>query len=140
MKKRLSTAEIRQMRLLAGFLLALITILTVLRYWLHGYPVGIPVGLLIIAAAAVVFMLSFVWPEPLAPAFRLWMVVARAIGWFNAQLLLGILFYLILTPIGRIMRMMGRDPLHKEFNSDKMTFWIPKGEPEDGLERYKRQF
>ncbi len=140
MRKKLSVGETKQMRLVAGVLLALVALLTVIRYWLRGYPTGTPIGLILVAAAAAVFLLSLVWSGPIGPAFRCWMVVARAIGWFNARLLLSLVFYCIFTPIGLVMRLMRRDPLQRQFNSGNMTFWIPKDEPEDGLERYTRQF
>ncbi|HUT03126.1 MAG TPA: SxtJ family membrane protein [bacterium] len=140
MRKRLSVGETKQMRLVAGVLLALVALLTVIRYWLRGYPTGTPIGLILVAATAVVFLLSLVWPGPLAPAFRCWMVVARAIGWFNARLLLSLVFYCMFTPIGLVMRLMRRDPLQRQFNPDKISFWVLKEKSKDGLERYTRQF
>ena len=140
MKKELSRDEIKQLRVVAGALLALVTVVTAIRYLLRGYPEGLPVGLILIAVAAAVFAVALVSPRPLGPAFRCWMALARAIGWFNARLLLSILFYLVFTPIGLIMRLIRRDALQRDFNSSKSSFWIPKEEPKEGLERYTRQF
>jgi riboflavin transporter FmnP len=140
MKKELSRDEIKQLRLFAGALFALVTIVTAIKYLLRGYPKGTPLGLILVAIAGAVFLIALVAPKPLGPAFRCWMVIARVIGWFNARLLLSILFYLVFTPIGLIMRLIGRDALRRDFNSSKGSFWIAKEEPKDGLERYTRQF
>ena len=140
MKKELSRDEIKQLRSVAGVLLALVAVITAIRYLLRGYPEGTPVGLILIAAMAVVFITAILAPRPLGPAFRCWMAFARAAGWFNSRLLLCILFYLVFTPVGLIMRLIRRDALHRDFNSSKSSFWIPKEEPKDGLERYTRQF
>ena len=140
MRKELSREEIKQLRIVAGALLALVTLITAIRYSLRGYPEGTPVGLILIAIAAVVFVVALVSPKPLGPAFRCWMVFARAVGWFNARLLLSVLFYVVFTPIGLIMRLIGRDALKRDFDCDSVSLWIPREESEDGLERYTRQF
>ena len=140
MKKELSRDEVKQLRVFAGALLALATALTTIRYLLRGYPEGTPVGLVLIALATAIFLFALLAPKPLGPAFRFWMAFARAAGWFNSRLLLCILFYLVFTPVGLIMRLIRRDALQRDFNSSKSSFWIPKEEPKDGLERYTRQF
>ncbi len=140
MKKELSKDEIKQLRVVAGVLLVLVTLLTAIKYLLRGLPQGAPIGPILVAIAAVTFLVALLWPRPLGPAFRCWMVIARAIGWFNARLLLSVLFYLVFTPIGLIMRLIKRDALHRDFNSSKNSFWILKEESKDGLERYTKQF
>jgi len=140
MKKELSRDEIKQLRLFAGALFALVTIATAIKYVLRGLPEARPLGLILVAITAALFLCALVAPKPLGPAFRCWMVIAHAIGWFNARLLLSVLFYLVFTPVGLIMRLVGGDPLHRDFGSPKSSFWIAKEEPKDGLERYKRQF
>ena len=140
MKKELSRDETKQLRVVAGVLLALVTVITAIRYLVRGFPEGTPIGLILIAIAAVVFVVALVSPRPLGPAFRCWMALARALGWVMTRLLLSIMFYLVFTPIGLIMRLIRRDVLHRDFNSSKSSFWIPKEDPKDGLERYTRQF
>ncbi|MBN2209001.1 MAG: hypothetical protein JW759_06870 [Candidatus Coatesbacteria bacterium] len=140
MKKELSKDEIKQLRVVAGALFALVTIATAIKYLLRGYPEGRPLGLILAAIAAALFLMALVAPKPLGPAFRCWMVIAHAIGWFNARLLLSVLFYVVFTPIGLMMRLIRRDALQRDFNSSKTSFWIAKEEPKDGPERYKRQF
>ena len=53
-----------------------------------------------------------------------WMVIANSLGFLIMHVLLIILFYFILTPIGLIRRIIGKDPLARE--SDLESYWIKK--------------
>ena len=68
-----------------------------------------------------------------------WMVAAFPIGWTISHVLLGVVYYVVMTPIGLVMRLLGRDPLERRFDRDARTYWVehrPDGEPA----RYFRQF
>jgi hypothetical protein len=72
------------------------------------------------------------------PLYRLWMAAVLPIGWLVSNLLLGAVFYLVITPIGLLARAFGRDPLTRRFEPDADSYWIeddPGGEPG----RYYRQ-
>ncbi len=47
-------------------------------------------------------------PHLLYYPYVIWMVVASILGWLNTKLLLGIIFYLLITPIGLIMKVFGK--------------------------------
>ncbi|HSD50561.1 MAG TPA: SxtJ family membrane protein, partial [Candidatus Methylomirabilis sp.] len=49
-------------------------------------------------------------PGVLAPVEKLWMRMAHALGWFNTRLILGLVYFLVVTPTGMVMRLIGRDP------------------------------
>ena len=79
-------------------------------------------------------------PIILRPVFKLWLKVAHAIGWFNTQLLLSIVFILIFTPTGLVMRLLQKDPMKRKMLAEK-TYWEPY--ELEGLKdksRYERQF
>jgi hypothetical protein len=77
------------------------------------------------AAAAVLCVCALGAPAALAPAYRAWMAVGSALGWVNTRLLLGAVFFLVVTPIGAVMRMTGRDPMHRKFEPGRGTYRIP---------------
>ena len=54
-------------------------------------------------------------PLWLRSAYRSWMPLALALGWLNTRLLLGLVFYGLLTPMGLALRCLGRDPLRRRF-------------------------
>ena len=70
----------------------------------------------------------FLWglaaPSTLGPAYRLWMIVGRALGYINSRILLSIVFFLLVTPIGLTMRLFGRDPLLRARSRQATTYRI----------------
>jgi len=61
------------------------------------------------------------------------------IGLVVSFILLAIFYFLLLTPIGLLFRLMGRDPLHRKFDSSKESYWLTRHPPQS-LGRYFRQF
>ena len=105
--------------------------------WRH-YP-SIESYVLIGLALVLLPIVAFV-PIILRPGFKLWLKIAHAVGWFNTQILLSIVFILIFIPIGLIMRLLGKDPMKRKMQSEG-TYWEPYEIA--GLKdkkRYERQF
>jgi len=75
----------------------------------------------------------------LAPVFRVWGWIAHKIGWFNTRLLLGIIFYLVFTPIGLIMRLFGNDPMKRSLEPERETYWLPVTKPYEPA-NYEKEF
>lgn len=82
---------------------------------------------------AAFFMLTGLFFEPvLRPIHAAWMAFARALAWANTRLLLGVFFYLVLTPLGLVMRLFGKDFLDERIDRSSRSYWIPrKPEPLD---------
>ena len=79
-------------------------------------------------------------PIILRPIFKVWLKVAHAIGWFNTQILLSIVFIIIFVPTGLIMRLFRKDPMNRKMLAEG-TYWEPyelEGLKDKG--RYERQF
>ena len=83
--------------------------------WRH-YP-SIESYVLIGLALVLLPIVAFV-PIILRPVFKLWLKIAHAVGWFNTQILLSIVFILIFIPIGLIMRLLGKDPMKRKMQSE----------------------
>ena len=71
--------------------------------------------------------------------FRGWMFAAYPIGFVISHLILGIVFFLVITPIGLVMRLVGRDPMTRKFDRSADSYWTRRN-PESRAERYFRQF
>jgi hypothetical protein len=79
-----------------------------------------------------------------APAALRWLYVALSvitfpIGWVMSYVILTIMFYLILTPVALVFKLIGRDALHRRFEPAAPTYWI-KRTPPATVKRYFRQF
>ena len=64
---------------------------------------------------------------------------AFPIGLVVSCLILLMVYYLVLTPTGLLMRLFGYDPMQRRFDPGAESYWCPR-EQDDGLKRYFRQF
>ena len=57
---------------------------------------------------------GFAWlaPEGLKWVYQTWMTIGQILGWINTRLVLGIIFYLLITPIGFVKRIVSENPLY----------------------------
>lgn len=78
-------------------------------------------------------------PSPLKFFYIPWMKFAFLLGWINTRIILCIVFYLILTPIGLIMRLF-RDPLDRKIDKDALTYWVKKEKSGIDKTSYEHQF
>ena len=68
-----------------------------------------------------------------------WMLAAVPIGWTLSHIVLGAVYYLVVTPTGLIMRLVGRDPMRRRMDPEADSYWI-KREPQADSSRHFRQF
>jgi hypothetical protein len=68
-----------------------------------------------------------------------WATAFLPLGWTVSQLLLAVVYYVVMTPIGLAMRIIGRDPLHRTFDRSAKTYWVESKPPIDS-KRYFQQF
>jgi hypothetical protein len=119
---------------------------------------GISVGLVFIAISLILFLLSskyffhvlvsgtfltlsgYFLPIILYPAHKAWMTISIILGWISTRVILIILYYLILTPIGLAVKLMGKDFLNVKFEKSKTSYWNQRDQnPYDKLDS-ERQF
>ena len=84
--------------------------------------------------------LGLVLPVLLKPIQKIWMVLAILMGWFMTRIILIILFYLIVTPIGLLARLFGKDFLNTKFNKNPDSYWISKKTITFDKRNYENQF
>ena len=80
------------------------------------------------------------FPKILSPIYKLWMSLAGILGWINTRILLGLIFYLLFTPIGLIMRVLQRDVLKCKIDPNIDTYWVDREKISNIKEHFKRQF
>jgi hypothetical protein len=69
-----------------------------------------------VTLAVVLVLPALVAPSVLKPAYRAWMALAEVLAWINTRIILGLVFFLVVTPIGLVMRLLGRDPMRRQFD------------------------
>ena len=100
----------------------------------HTVLPGVLGGLAILLAG-----LALVAPSLLGPVHRVWMQVADALGWFNTRVLLGLVYFLVMTPTGIVMRLLGRDPLDRRLG-DRSSYWVARTRPPDARASMEHRF
>ena len=89
------------------------------------------------AAAAILIAAAAVWPPLLRWPARWWSRLAYVLGWINGRLLLSALFFLVLTPVGLVSRVFGKDPLTRR---RARGGWTPYPERLRNRRHYERMF
>jgi hypothetical protein len=70
----------------------------------------------------VAFLMGLAIPRSVQPLYSLLMFITLPIGWLVSNLLLRVIFYCVLTPIGLVFRMSGRDALHLK-RQNVQSYW-----------------
>lgn len=115
----------------AGFF----ALLAGLGYWhdSHRWPY--------LGGVAIVFLLvAFAAPKLLAPLNRLWMKFGLLLHRIVSPVILGLLYYGCITPIGFLMRLSGKDPLSRRYQAEAPSYWIVRTPPGPQPETFKDQF
>ena len=91
------------------------------------------------AILAVLFLLiTVIIPQVLLPLNKLWMRLGLLLGMIVSPIVLGIIFFGVVTPYGVVMRMFGRDELRLKFTK-KSSHWISRSESIKS-DSFKNQF
>ena len=98
------------------------------------------VGCLIFAAGALLLLLGIFAPSRLSALNRVWLRVGAAIAKVVNPIVLALLFFLVVSPMAFVMRMMGKRPLHLAPDRTAATYWIKREPPEGGASSMRRQF
>ena len=84
-------------------------------------------------------LLSVAWPPGNRPLYTALTLIAFPIGFVISHAVLALFFFGILTPVGLVFRLIGRDPLARRFEPDAATYWIDLPDVSDKKD-YFRQF
>ena len=82
-------------------------------------------------------VLGFVKSSLLQPLNRLWFKFGTLLGSIIAPTVMGIIFFLVVTPTGFVMRALGKDLLRKKIDKNKGSYWINR---QKHISKMKQQF
>ncbi len=91
------------------------------------------------SVAVVVPAVGWIRPAVMRIAYLGMAYATFPIGLIVSHVILLVVYYLVVTPIGLLMRLLGHNPMGRGFDADVDTYWVAR-EADDGLERYFRQF
>ena len=107
----------------------------------YGVYKGWPRGLLLaLAIASVCFgVATLIRPKTLRPLNLAWFKLGELMGKIVSPIVLGIIFYLLITPFGLVGRLLGRDEL-KLKRGQEQSYWIKRDPPGPSGESFKNQY
>ena len=108
-----------QLRVFAGAFLLVVGALG----WAQGHQGRHALAYCLAALALTVALAGLVFPKGLRPLYLGLTYAAYPFGVVISHGLLGALFYLVLSPIGLLMRLCGRDPLSRRFEPGRASYW-----------------
>jgi hypothetical protein len=130
--KRRFRAE-REFGLIVGGVFALLG-----SWWLYRgkftsvAPVVVPLGLLLV-------LLGLIVPRALVYPNKAWMKLAEGMSFVSTRIILAIVYFGVLTPIGLIKRAMGWDPLHRRAERSN-SYWRPYSKRQLDPRHYEKMF
>lgn len=66
--------------------------------------------------------LAVVYPKILRPVNELWIKIGNVLGFINSRIILGIMFFLLIFPIGLVLKLFGKDSMNRKFNDKIKTY------------------
>ena len=88
----------------------------------------------------VLCLLGLMLPVALKPVYWIWMVIAVILGWIVTRVILSLLFYVVITPIGMLSRLSGSSFLNLKWNKSKDSYWNSRPTKQRNSEDFEKQF
>ncbi|RJP76406.1 MAG: hypothetical protein C4524_10025 [Candidatus Zixiibacteriota bacterium] len=127
----------RDIRVWTLVMAAALTVVGLAQYFFWGHVRAATI-LWILAAAFLLPGLTI--PMALKPLYKLWIRFALALAWFNTRLILSLTYFLIFTPIGLILRLLGKDLIKEKWDPQAATYWIDRPQAPFDPARYEKQY
>jgi hypothetical protein len=125
-------AELRKFGLLVGGVFALLGAVAWLRHK--------PVAPFLLTPGILLIFFGLAAPKALKYVYLVWMSLAIVLGFVVSNILLTLLFYAVVTPIGLMARCSGKDFLGLKLDPKAASHWLPCEKKARKPEEYERQF
>jgi hypothetical protein len=127
-----SPKKLREFGFVVGGVLCAIGILS---FWRGrgSFPYFLVLGIILVVLGAVK-------PSILKPVQKAWMTLAILMGWVMTRVFLSVLFYLAITPVGLLLRLMGKDLLDEKLEPQKQSYWKLRPQTPRVPTDYEKQF
>ena len=123
----------REFGLIVGGLLAALG-----GWWFYRGKFG-AVAPALLGVGALLVLLGLIFPRSLTLPNRAWMALAGALSFISTRIILAIVFFFVVTPIGLIKRLTGWDPLRRRADSQD-SYWQPYSERQRDARHYEKMF
>lgn len=119
MQTEVTRKDLRSFGLIVGGVFAAIGLWPVVRRGGDYRTWALALSVLLIAPA-------LVFPAVLKPLHRVWMKLGEILGWINTRIILGAIFFGVVTPMGLIRRLLGKDSMGRQRSADAESYRVPR--------------
>ena len=95
---------------------------------------------LLVGLSVLTALVTLIAPGVLTPLNRAWMKLGELMGRVVNPIVLGVLFYGVITPFGIARQLFGADPMKRKFDPAAKTYWIERDPPGPGADSFNNQF
>jgi hypothetical protein len=120
-----------------GFVFAAMFLILALLRFRHGLDLWMSVWL---GASAATVAVTLVAPRLLGPFNRLWFRFGLLLHKIVSPLVMGLIFFGVVTPTAMVMRLRGKRPLNLAFDPEATTYWIARDPPGPKPATFQNQF
>jgi len=71
---------------------------------------------------AVFWAVAIIYPEILRPVNALWTKIGNVLGFINSRIILGIMFFVLIFPIGLILKLFGKDSMNRKYDEEADSY------------------
>lgn len=100
---------------------------------------SITVAAWIVAISVITGVIGWMAPAAIRWIYLGWMIAVFPVGWVVSHTIIAAVYFLVIMPIGLMLRLSGRDPLKRGFEASAATYWTVRP-PMPDKSRYFRQF
>ncbi len=94
----------------------------------------------LLAAGTAFIALGLTIPAILKPLQKLWMGLGMVLGFFVSRIVISVLFYFVITPIGLLMKLLGKDLLDERIDKARDSYWHERDVAMKSKESYENQY
>ena len=93
-----------------------------------------------LAVSAVFLLAALARPVVLRPLNRAWLKFGLLLGRVVNPIVMAVIFYLVITPVGLVVRLLGKDPLRLRLDREAKSYWIERDPPGPDPRTMSKQF
>jgi hypothetical protein len=121
------------------FGIGLAVLLTVLALW-KFYKGHQTVAFILFLFGALSAVLALFCQPLLKPVYIVFIRISHVVGWINTRVLLALIYYIIITPLGIVIRIFGKDLLDRKIEPFRQSYWIKRKKVAVEKSRYEKQY
>jgi len=116
-------ASEKQLRDFGDIALCMCNFIGLMMIWLKGLSMKAFIGFCI--TGMVIYLLSRISTRLVRPVYMAMTVVTFPIGWLVSHVVMALFYYVIISGVGLVFKLLKRDPLHRSCNPKADSYWLP---------------